>query len=33
MSDNGDGSITLTDWTVDGGGPVTFKATWTCKDR
>jgi hypothetical protein len=34
MADNGKGSITLTDWTLDGeGAPLTLKATWTCTDR
>jgi hypothetical protein len=35
MAADGDGSITLTSWTVDGEGtaPVTLKVTWTCTDR
>jgi hypothetical protein len=35
MAANGNGSITLTDWTLDGEGSdaVTAKATWTCTDK
>jgi hypothetical protein len=35
MAGDGDGSITLTGWTVDGEGAeaVTLKVTWTCTDR
>jgi len=33
MSDKGDGSVILTDWTTDGGSPVSLKANWTCTNR